>query len=153
MPHWIIGGGIEGDVGEDVRALLSLSLSLSLSASLSHSLSFSSSLILCRCRACLSSTHTYILYINLKIKRIVPIIKKPNKNKESCKKGAGGRAWERGGGRHLQLQISTAPAFPLPLGGLEGREGRERCPQLLSLPLPSPQVPPASGNSIWEEKN
>lgn len=38
MPHWIIGGGIEGDVGEDVRALLSLSLSLSLCLSLPLSL-------------------------------------------------------------------------------------------------------------------
>lgn len=82
-------------------AAVTLPLSLSLCLSLSHS--FSSSLILCRSRACLSSTHTHILYINSKIKIII-IIQKPNKIKESCKKGAGDRAWERGG-----AEASAAP--------------------------------------------
>ena len=42
-------------------AAVTLPLPLSLCLSFSHTLSFSSFLILCRCGACLSSTHTYTL--------------------------------------------------------------------------------------------
>lgn len=70
------------------------------------------------------------------------MIKKPNKIMESCKKGAGGRGWERGGAEASAAPyLNSCSRIPPAPWGARG-SGRER--EVPSTPAPSPLPSPGA---------